>query len=149
MEHLSNKLHFGKKAQIVFVKRSAHNPHHPPVIRQASKNDRKSVERLSNIYRTSIDVYRKSIEQLSNNCRTSIEHLSMPMHSHGCLWMSTDIRRKSKITDLASIENRKSNYSIFFFPLLGPNSRRQQCVRLDFVIFFFSRHWWQNAKFHF
>ena len=98
-------------------------------------------------------------QNLSKIYRTSIEHqwdiyrcLSMPMHSHGCLWMSTDIRRKSKITDLASIEHRKSNYSTFFFPprLFFSPARVQQSqttmCSVAFFFFFFSRLWWPTKS---
>ena len=83
-------------------------------------------------------------QNLSKIYRTSIEHqwdiyrcLSMPMHSHGCLWMSTDIRRKSKITDLASIGNRNSNYSTFFFlPCSGPTVADNNVFGCIFLFFF-------------
>ena len=70
---------------------------------------------------TGTELPRTSIENLSKNYRTSIEHLSMPMDAQGCRWMPMDAQgchqkctkpRKSKISDSASTQNRKFNYSI-------------------------------------
>ena len=100
-----------------------------------SKIYRKSIEHLSNINGTSIDVYR---------CPC------IPMDVDGCPRIS-DESRKSQISHPSNIENLIIRLVFFpsrpfFFPCSGPTVADNNVFGCIFPFFFFSRLWWPTKS---